>query len=161
MIELDTEVVVIGSGFGGAVAASRLSDKGVAVIMLERGPWRNTVPVNSMNVRNHAELPRKSFGQAIRNSLMSIYHHRWPRARGFGINRNSGTFEVHFHKGFTSVASSQVGGGSLIYGGLIDRPLEPDFWNGVAEGVSEEVLAPHFDRVKSELNVISVNLNLA
>ena len=38
MIELNTEVAIIGSGFGGAVAASRLVDQGVAVVMLERGP---------------------------------------------------------------------------------------------------------------------------
>lgn len=157
MIELDTEAVVIGSGFGGSIAASRLIDAGVSVILLERGPWRNTVPVNSMNVRNHAELPRKSFGQLIRNSVLSVYHHWWPKARGFGINRNSGVYEAHFHKGFVSVASSQVGGGSLIYGGWIDRPKDPGFWNGVADGVSEEILAPHFDRVKSELGVVSVN----
>lgn len=159
MIELDTEAVVIGSGFGGSVVASRLIDEGVAVIMLERGPWRNTVPVKSMNVRNHAELPRKSFGQLIRNAVQSVYHHRFTSSRGFGINRNTGVYEAHLHKGFISVASSQVGGGSLIYGGLIDRPLDPDFWNDVAVGVSEEILAPHFDRVKSELGVISVNAN--
>lgn len=153
MIELKTEVVVIGSGFGGAVAASRLVEQGIAVIMLERGPWRNTVPVNSMNVREHAELPRKSFGHLVRNGVMAVCHYRWSRKRGTGINRRRGTYEVHFHKGFTSVASSQVGGGSLIWGGLVDRPRDTGFWDHVAEGVSEAILAPHFERVSAELGV--------
>ncbi len=157
MIELDTEALVIGSGFGGGVVASRLVDEGISVVMLERGPWRNTVPVNSMNVRVHAELPRKSFGQMIRKSLVSIYSHFWPIPRGFGINRKNGTYEVHIHQGFVSVASSQVGGGSMVYGGLIDRPLDSAFWDDVAQGVSEEILAPHFERVKSDLGVISID----
>ncbi|MGI9265480.1 MAG: NAD(P)-binding protein, partial [Gammaproteobacteria bacterium] len=46
---LETDVLVIGSGFGGSVAAARLVDAGRDVVMLERGPWRDTLPVASMN----------------------------------------------------------------------------------------------------------------
>lgn len=156
MIELNTEVVVVGSGFGGAVTAARLVDAGISVVMLERGPWRDTVPVNSMNVREHAALPRHSFSQLLRKGAMTICHHRWTPARGFGINRRHGTFEVNCQEGFVSAATSQVGGGSLIWAGLIDRPLDPNFWNDVAEGVSEATLAPHFTRITSELGTCSV-----
>ena len=72
MIELEAQALVIGSGFGGAVAASRLVDRGYRVIMLERGPWRNTLPVASMNVRQSAELPRKNWWQLFRNGLSSV-----------------------------------------------------------------------------------------
>ena len=41
MIELETEILVVGSGFGGAIAASRLVEQGRQVVMLERGPWRH------------------------------------------------------------------------------------------------------------------------
>jgi len=157
MIELKTEVVVVGSGFGGSIAASRLVEQGIAVILLERGPWRNTVPVNSMNVREHTELPRKSFGNILSNGLAAVCHHRWLWGSGIGINRRRGTFELHFNKGFTSVATNQVGGGSLIWGGLVDRPLDNNYWDNVADGVSEEIIAPHFERVKDELGVHSVN----
>ena len=34
--------IVIGSGFGGAVAASTLTEAGESVLLLERGPWRDT-----------------------------------------------------------------------------------------------------------------------
>ena len=44
------DVVVIGSGFGGAVVASRLTDAGIAVTLLERGPWRDTVATRSAGI---------------------------------------------------------------------------------------------------------------
>ena len=47
--EINADILVIGSGFGGAVAASVLAEAGLNVTLLERGPWRDTVPVRSMN----------------------------------------------------------------------------------------------------------------
>ena len=151
MIELETQVLVIGSGFGGAVAASRLVDQGYRVVMLERGPWRNTVPATSMNVRQSAELPIKSWWQLMRNSLASFNDWRFTGKRGIGLNRTSGTFEVNNQAKLISVCTSQVGGGSLVWGGAIDRPHREDYWENRAEGVSEAVLAPHFERVYQEL----------
>lgn len=40
------DVVVIGSGFGGAIAAKRLVEAGCTVVMLERGPWRERCPTD-------------------------------------------------------------------------------------------------------------------
>ena len=52
------EVIVIGSGFGGAICASRLAEAGVAVKLVERGPWRDTVPVRSMGIASRVPFPR-------------------------------------------------------------------------------------------------------
>src|SRR6056297_1300253 len=51
------EVLIIGSGFGGSVAAARLAEAGVDVALLERGPWRDTLPVQSMGIPNRIRYP--------------------------------------------------------------------------------------------------------
>lgn len=53
------EVLIIGSGFGGAVAAQRLAAAGREVVMLERGPWRDTVPNRSLGLKNLVPLPQE------------------------------------------------------------------------------------------------------
>ena len=151
MIELETQALVIGSGFGGAVAASRLVERGYRVTMLERGPWRNTLPVASMNVRQTAELPRKSLWQLFRKGIFSVNDWRFPGKRGIGLNRVAGMYEVNNQPNLFSMCTSQVGGGSLVWGGAIGRPYREDYWENRAEGVSELILAPHFERVYQEL----------
>ena len=42
--------IVIGSGFGGAVAASTLVDAGEQVLLLERGPWRDSEAVREAGI---------------------------------------------------------------------------------------------------------------
>ena len=52
------DVIVIGSGFGGSVCAARLAEAGFTVTLLERGPWRDTVPVRSIGIDKRSPLPR-------------------------------------------------------------------------------------------------------
>ena len=51
------DVVVIGSGFGGSIAANRLAATGMEVLVLERGPWRDTLPIRSLDIESRAPLP--------------------------------------------------------------------------------------------------------
>ena len=41
------DFLIIGSGFGGAVAAHELTQAGAKVTLIERGPWRDTLPMRS------------------------------------------------------------------------------------------------------------------
>jgi len=36
---VDTEVLIVGSGAGGAVTAARLAEAGRSVVVVEEGPW--------------------------------------------------------------------------------------------------------------------------
>jgi cholesterol oxidase len=110
--ELDHDWVVIGSGFGGSVAALRLAEKGHRVALFERG-------------RDYAD-------DALPASASDSRRFVWAPALGLrGIMRN-----VLFRHVFSSTQTG-VGGGSLVYGGVLFRPHQEFFlhpqWAGLAE----------------------------
>ncbi|HET9946157.1 MAG TPA: FAD-dependent oxidoreductase, partial [Actinomycetes bacterium] len=100
----DYDVVVVGSGFGGSVAALRLSEKGYRVAVLEAG-------------RRFAddEFARTSWD--VRRFLWA------PRLGCFGIQR------IRFLKDVVVLAGAGVGGGSLVYANTLYEPKSDDFYN--------------------------------
>ena len=141
------DVIIIGSGFGGAICASRLAEAGLNVVLLERGPWRDTVPVRSMGIAARAPLPRGR--SALLRLLRSIRSDKLPFG-GIRLNKR-GLFELHVASGLNVVSSSSVGGGSHVYAGLNVRPPVAGYWDGIADGLSDPVMDPHYDRVLARL----------
>ncbi len=95
------QVVVVGSGFGGALAAWPLVRAGLDVLMLERGPWVPRVP---------------ECWEADGTVTRTPYY----ESEGFAPARtDAGTHTVR------SVAA--VGGPSVFYGGVSMRFREADF----------------------------------
>ncbi len=141
------EVLIIGSGFGGSIAAARLADAGVDVTLLERGPWRDTLPVQSMGIPNRIRYPADM--QVYSRGLKRIHARFLPRG---GLNWSRyGLFE-YFSAGDVAVlCSSGVGGGSHVYTALNDRPRVENYWDGHHPDVSSEALEPHYDRVLTEM----------
>ena len=84
------DVIIIGSGFGGAITARRLAEKGMSVLVLERG--RRWEP---------ATYPRKPGDPWI-------YSHHKPE-------RHNGWLDMRFFRHMTVAQAAGVGGGSLTY----------------------------------------------
>jgi len=137
------EVIVIGSGFGGAICASRLAEAGVAVKLVERGPWRDTVPVRSMGIASRVPFPRGRM--ALMRLMRTLRNDKLPFG-GVTLNKK-GLFELHISKGLNIVSSSNVGGGSHVYAGLNVPPPEPGYWDGITDELSETDMAKSYDRV--------------
>jgi len=98
--KFDFDWLVIGSGFGGSVSALRLSEKGFRVGVLERG--RRYRP---------ADLP---------SSAWQSKKFAWaPKLGKLGIMR------ITIFRHIALPSQSGVGGGSLVYGGGLDR-AEPE-----------------------------------
>ena len=118
----DVDVVVVGSGFGGAVAALRLTEKGYRVAVLEEG--RRLEP---------RELPKTSW--RIRDYL-------WAPALGCrGIQRITPLRDV------LVLSGAGVGGGSLVYANTLYEPA-PEAWRDDAWAAE---LAPWFEQARRNL----------
>ena len=51
------DAAIIGSGFGGSISANRLSLSGLNLLVLERGPWRDSLPVRSVGTPERSPFP--------------------------------------------------------------------------------------------------------
>lgn len=126
----DYDVIVVGSGFGGAVSALRLTEKGYRVGVLEAGRrfTPGTLPKNSWDIKNYL----------------------WAPALGlFGIQR------VHLLGNVMVLAGAGVGGGSLNYANTLYVPPQAFFddtqWAGITDWQAE--LAPYYDQARRMLGV--------
>ncbi|MGB3014915.1 MAG: GMC family oxidoreductase [Candidatus Nanopelagicales bacterium] len=125
------DVVVVGSGFGGSVAALRLSEKGYKVLVVESG----------RRFRDD-ELPKTSW---------RLPKFLWAPAMGmFGIQRLALLNDV------LVLSGAGVGGGSLVYGNTLYEPLDEFYadkqWAHITDWRDE--LAPHYQQAKRMLGVV-------
>lgn len=140
-----TDVIVIGSGFGGSVTAARLVEAGLSVILLERGPWRDTLPVQEAGIESRKPLPRTGGMLSVLRSLNLPFGPK----RGVTLSK-SGYLEIWAGEGIKAVCTSNVGGGSHIWAAVLEQPAE-GFWNNRAQGISDAILTPHYEQVFAEL----------
>ncbi|GIJ14815.1 FAD-dependent oxidoreductase [Micromonospora gifhornensis] len=140
------DVVVIGSGFGGSVAALRLAEKGYSVGVLEAG-------------RRFAddEFPKTSW--RLRRFLWA------PKLGCFGLQRITllRAADRRAGGGVLVLSGSGVGGGSLVYANTLYEPLDAFYtdpqWRDITDWRAE--LAPHFAQAKRMLGVTTYPLHTA
>ncbi|HEY4016441.1 MAG TPA: GMC family oxidoreductase [Polyangiaceae bacterium] len=115
------DVIVIGSGFGGSVAALRLVEKGYRVLVVEKGKRfaPEDFPASNWDLRRWMWMPRVGL-------------------RGF--------FRMSFLEHVTVLHGIGVGGGSLVYANTLPIPSDRFFtfpsWAHLADW--REELAPHY-----------------
>lgn len=134
------ETVVIGSGFAGAVVASKLAAAGQQVTMLERGPWRDTDAVREQGIKHRAPLPQGR--KLLTHALYRVNHAKLPGGK-LSLKRD-GFYELQVGNGLDILCSSNVGGGSHVYGGLNMYP-GANYWDGHHEGISTAAMTGHYD----------------
>ncbi|SCL40950.1 cholesterol oxidase [Micromonospora pallida] len=132
------DVLVVGSGFGGSVAALRLAEKGWSVGVLEAG----------RRFADH-EFPQTSW--RLRRFL-------WAPGLGcYGIQRISllRPADRKAGGGVLVLSGAGVGGGSLVYANTLYEPLDAFYddpqWRDITDWRAE--LAGHYDQAKRMLGV--------
>jgi cholesterol oxidase len=126
----DFDWIVVGSGFGGSVAALRLAEKGYRVAILECG--------------------RRYRDEDFAGSTWNLRRYYWMPRLGM-----RGIFRMTVFKDIFIVSGSGVGGGSLGYANTLYRARPAFFrdpqWAGLADW--ESSLTPHYDTAERMLGV--------
>ena len=127
----DEDVVIVGSGFGGSVAALRLSEKGYRVRVFEAG--------------------RRFEDQDFAKTSWDVRRYLWaPRIGCFGVQR------IHRLPHVMILAGAGVGGGSLNYANTLYEPPSSFFADrNWPAGIDwHAALAPHYATAKRMLGVV-------
>ncbi len=126
-LTLDADVVIVGSGAGGAVTGYELARRGKKVVILEAGPY----------------VPSKDFTERFSHSLETLYQDHG------GQTNKSGDLLV--------LQGACVGGSTVVNGCVCFRTpdfiledWQRDF--GLSELTAEE-MAPYFERVERNLAI--------
>lgn len=149
-------VIVVGTGYGGAVTALRLAERGIPVIMLEMGRmWTQpgadgrvfsktlSPDGRAMWFKTRTEAPLKTFlGLNVINQKIDAY---------------AGVLDRVNYEGMSVYVGRGVGGGSLVNGGMAVTPKRRYFEEVLPQVNAQEMYERWFPLANRLLGVQTVN----
>src|ERR1700753_3932225 len=143
------EALVIGSGFGGAVASLRLAMRGIETVVLERGRrWNITAACDTFCTKESPD------GRSTWLSNTTILP---PPVPNLPIDVFTGVFDRKVGTGMTAFFGAGVGGSSLIYGAITYQPPEDLFYKSFPRSINyQELDRVYFPRVREMLNATPI-----
>jgi cholesterol oxidase len=125
-VEATYDAIVVGSGFGGGIAACRLAEAGRRVVVLERG--RRFAP--------------DDFPATPEQAPAAFWH---PTLNPDGL------FDLRLMRDLSVMTAAGVGGGSLVYANVQLRAPAEVFAKGWPRAIDRSVLDPYYDRTEEAL----------
>lgn len=125
------DVIIIGSGFGGAITGCRLAEKGLKVLILERG--------RRWDAENYPSQTGDSW----------LFDPNEPE-------KQNGWFDFRFLNDMIVAQGAGVGGGSLVYANVSAEANPLIFKQGWPPEITYDELKPYYDKVGKMLNVQTI-----
>ncbi|MES4893037.1 GMC oxidoreductase [Streptomyces sp. NPDC096012] len=148
--------IVVGSGYGGAVAALRLGQAGVRTLVLEMGRLWNTAggdgkvfcsttapDQRAMWFRTRTEAPLATF--------------LWLDVVNKPIDPYPGVLDRVHYDAMSVYVGRGVGGGSLVNGGMAVTPLKSYFAEQFPSVDADEMYGTYFPRARAMLGVNTID----
>jgi choline dehydrogenase-like flavoprotein len=160
------EAVVIGSGFGGTIISLSLANKyekegqGKKACILERGQWwiSDEIPFNKEGTIDHKSTIREYL---VENKIpYGVFpypdnHQGLLKLLGNSrtINKVKGLYDYRSMRNINVITASGVGGGSLVYFNVTEKPDSFIYMNWPTEKDGHGSLSDYFDMAETFLGV--------
>lgn len=147
--------LVVGTGYGGSVAALRLAQAGVDVHMIEMGMAWDTPGSDGKIFCNTTSPDQRSYWLRTRTKAPLNFFLGFPIDRD--ISRYTGILDAEEFGGITVYQGRGVGGGSLVNGGMAVTPKRENFAVILPSVNADEMYNTYYPRANAGLGVGTID----
>lgn len=147
--------LVIGTGYGGSVAALRLAQSGVDVHMIEMGMAWDTAGPDGKIFANTTSPDSRSYWLRTRTKQPLSNFLGFPIDKD--VTRSTGILDAEEFSGITVYQGRGVGGGSLVNGGMAVTPKRENFGAVLPSVDADEMYGIYYPRANAGLGVGTID----
>ncbi|MGW3101981.1 GMC oxidoreductase [Streptomyces sp. NPDC001100] len=148
--------IVVGSGYGGAVAALRLGQAGITTLVLEMGRLWNTPGSDGKIFCNTANPDQRSMWFKTRTEA-PLASFLWLDVVNKDITPYPGVLDRVHYDSMSVYVGRGVGGGSLVNGGMAVTPRQSYFTEQFPTVDATAMYSTYFPRARTMLGVNTVD----
>lgn len=148
--------IVVGSGYGGAVAALRLGQAGITTLVLEMGRLWNTPGSDGKIFCSTAAPDQRSMWFKTRTEA-PLATFLWLDVVNKDIGLYPGVLDRVHYDNMSVYVGRGVGGGSLVNGGMAVTPLQSYFTEQFPSVDAGQMYGTYFPRARTMLGVNTID----